>query len=314
MQIQAREIRHSVLLFFILAILPMIFFPSDLGLKFDTSVILYILAELLYFGLVVSLFLDVRRPKAIISASIVCLVFRLSAGIAFAILLVMMSGVKPGAALGAGLWSYKPAILLQTLTAPFILLSFFRLLFDAGRQKSVGRFTIVPLSATEDESTARQEPIRRPAAQSTIIGRPVQPEFADVHAGDFGDAVQYVFDLSAVKFCVLFDAEGLPVAYAGVEPALRDIWAPIGYLLSEQIQSSVARAGDLVLERFHLTLDAYRMHVSSVCDMWLLVGADRNSEELEKVRIGQAVEMIKRIYHQKYIDTQLREVAEESHV
>jgi hypothetical protein len=314
MQVQAREIRHSVLLFFIIAILPMIFFPSDLGLKFDTSVILYISAELLYFGLVVSLFLDDRRPKAIISASILCLVFRLSAGIAFAVLLFMMSGVKPGAALGAGLWSYKPAILLQTLTAPFILLSFLRSHFDAGRLKSVGKFTIVPLSATEDESTARQEPIHRLAAQQTIIGRPVQPEFADAHAGDFGDAVQYVFDLSVVKFCVLFNAEGLPVAYAGAEPALRDIWAPIGCLLSEQIQSSLAKAGDLVLERFHLTLDANRMHVSSVCDMWLLVGADRNSEELEKVRIGQAVEMIRRIYHQKYIDSELREVAEESHV
>ena len=314
MQIQARDIRHCVLFFFIIAILPMIFFPSNLGLKFDTSVILYILAELLYFGLIVSLFLDVRRPKTIISASIACLVFRLSAGIAFAVLLFMMSGVKPGVALGAGLWSYKPAVLLQTLTAPFILLTLLRPFFDTERKRSAGRFTIVPLSATEDESIARQEPVHRPVAQPTIIGRPVQPEFADVHAGDFGDAVQYVFDLSAVKFCVLFDADGLPVAYAGVEPALRDIWAPIGCLLREQIQSGVARAGDLVLERFHLTLDAYRMHVSSVCDMWLLVGADRNSEELEKVRIGQAVAMIERIYHQKYIDTQLREVAEESHV
>ncbi len=314
MQIQAREIRHTVLLFLIVAIIPLIFYPSNLGLGFGISMALYLLLELVYFAVVLTMFLDVPPAKVTASASMICLGFRLCAGFCFGILLLMMNDVGLGVALGAGLQSYKPALLLQTLTAPFILMSLLRILFGIGKREKKGKLTITSISDVTEKEPPRPEPARRNTTRSTVIGLQTHPEPIEVTSMDFDSAVRHVYELSAVKFCVLFDLEGLPVAYAGDKLALRDIWAPVGRLVGDQIQTGLIRAGDLVLEGFDLTLDAYRLHAVFVSDMWLLVGADRQSEELEKVRIGQAVEMIKRIYVKKFVDTIPREVAEESHV
>lgn len=314
MHTQAREVRHTVLLFLIVVVVPLIFFPSNLGLAFGASVAVYILAELLYFGIVTSVFLDFPGARVTVAAAAICLGFRLCAGVAFGILLFLMNGEKPGAAFAAGLWSYKPAVLLQSLTAPFVLLSLLRSIFIPRNSKREGRFTITPLSETIATARAKTETGHHQKPQPVVIGAGAPAEPFEAPANNFDAAIRHVFALSAVKFCVLFDAEGLPVAFAGDEPALRDIWAPTGCLLSTQIQTGLARVGDLVLEGFHLTLDAYRLHMASVCDMWLLVGADRNSEELEKVRMGQAVEMIKKTFHQKYVEIQPTVVAEESHV
>jgi hypothetical protein len=225
-----------------------------------------------------------------------------------------MNDVNLGVALGAGLQAYKPAVLLQTLTTPFILMSLFRIAFGIGKKEKKGKLTISSITDVTDKEPTVPEPVRRHTTKPTVIGLQTRPEPIEVTSMDFDSAVRHVNELSAVKFCVLFDLEGLPVAYAGDKPALRDIWAPIGRLIGEQIQTGLSKAGDLVLEGFDLTLDAYRLHAAFVCDMWLLVAADRQSEELEKVRIGQAVEMIKRIYVKRFVDTIPREVAEESHV
>ncbi len=315
MQAQARDTRHTVLLFLIVVTIPLIFHPSDLGLKLNIPIALYILGELLYSALVATVFLDFPRARIVAAASAVCLGFRLCAGIGFAILLFLMNGVAAGTAFGDGLWSYKPALLLQTLTAPFILLSVFRSIFGIGSSRRAGKLSITPLWEVKREEPVQPEIVNRSNPQKPVAGRRhTEPGAPEPSAHDFNAALQHVFELSAVKFCVLFDGEGLPVGFTGDDMTLRDNWAPIGCLLSQRIQSGLARVGDLVLEGFNLTLDKYRLHMISVCEMWLLVGADRNSEELEKVRIGQAVEMIRRIYHQKYVDLQPTKVAEESHV
>ena len=317
MQVQPQEIRHTALLFLIVAIVPLIFYPNDLGLKFDSSMVLYILGELIYFGLIVYLFMDSPPAKIAITAAVMCLGFRICAGLCFAMLLFLITGVNAGEAFSGGMLLYKPAILLHTLTAPFILLSLFRSYFDLSEKESGSKFAYSPATssqAQEERIPTRPEITNRPHQQPVIIGAAKDVEPVEKSLKDFDSAVKHVFELSAVKFCVLFDNDGLPVAFAGDNLTLRDIWAPIGRLIGEQIQQSLARVGDLVLEGFHLELDAYRLHLNSVCYMWLLVGADRQSEELEKVRMGQAVEMIKRIYHQKYMETEPKQVREETHV
>lgn len=316
MQVQPQEIRHTALLFLIVAIVPLIFYPNDLGLRFDSSMVLYILGELAYFGLIVYLFMDSPPGKVAVTASLMCLGFRISAGLCFSILLFLITGVPIGEAFGGGMWLYKPAILLHTLTAPFILLSLFRTYFELPDKKGSARFAYSPARPEEERVATRPEITTRPAAQPVIIGATKTKEIETVERGhhDFDSAMKHVFDLSAVKFCVLFDDDGLPVAFAGDHLTLRDTWAPIGRLIADQIQGSLGKAGDLVLEGFHLEVDAYRLHLTMVCDMWFLVGADRQSEELEKVRMGQAVEMIKRIYHQKYVEAEPKQVREETHV
>jgi len=318
MQVQPQEIRHTALLFLIIAIVPLIFYPNDLGLELDSSMVLYILVELIYFGLIVYLFMDSPPARIAITASFMCLGFRICAGLCFAILLFLITGVNVGEAFSGGMWLYKPAIMLHTLTTPFILLSLFRTYFNVKEKEEGAKFAYSPASPaqTEEERIPTRPEIatHRQHTQPVIIGAAKDVEPVEKSLKDFDSAVRHVFELSAVKFCVLFDNDGLPVAFAGDDIALRDIWAPIGRLIGEQIQQNLARVGDLVLEGFHLELDAYRLHLASVCEMWLLVGADRQSEELEKVRMGQAVEMIKRIYHQKYMEAEPRQVREETHV
>jgi len=321
MHIQAREIRHTVLLFLIVAIVPLIFFPSDLGLKFGMSLPFYLLLELIYFGTVIAVFLDWRSMKDVIASSFVCLGARLACGIAFGILVMLMNGVNPITAAGAGLWNYKPAVLLHTLTVPFIMLSLIRTYLDS-RNKKTRKISITPVTdkpsdpPDPSESASSIDEMSRVSSQAKpgiVIGR-VKSDLSDSPRFSFDSAVNHVFELSAVKFAILFSEEGLPVSYAGDETVLRDVWAPIGRLLGERVQESLLKAGDFVLQGFDLSLDTFRLHCVLVADMWLLVGADRQSEELEKVRISQSVEMIKRAYDQRYSRSGHKVVPEESYV
>jgi hypothetical protein len=322
MQIQPRETRHAILLLSIVIVLPLIFYPKSLGVGFDMSPVLWVILEFLYFGVVLWTINDDPTPKGLSLSLLICFGFRVCAGFGFAMLLVLMNGVNIGQAFGAGLLGYKPAVILHTLSAPFIMLNIVRSLLGTSSRKVRSRFTITSLSDTATEETsqptqqkAEPEYVRKNPPRGRVI--PMQPPISETVESapkNFDNAVNHVFELSAVRFCVLFDSEGLSVAYAGDDIVHRDVWAPIGRLIGEQVQSSLLKAGDLVLQGFDLSLDTYRLHSVSVCGMWLLVGADRQSEELEKVRINQAVEMIKKAFETKYVDTSLQRVPEEYHV
>jgi len=322
MQIQPRETRHAILLFSIVIVLPLIFYPKSLGVGFDISPVIWVILEFLYFGAVLWTINDDPTPKRLSVSLLVCFGFQISAGIGFAVLLVLMDGENVGQAFGAGLMGYKPAVLLHTLSAPFIMLNILRSLLGTSSKKVRGRFTITPLSETVSEETTpaaqpKVEPeyVRKNPPRGRVIPmQPAMPDMVESASKSFDNAVNHVFELSAVRFCILFDTEGLPVAYAGDDFVHRDVWAPIGRLIGEQLQSSLLKAGDLVLQGFDLSLDTYRLHSVTVCGMWLLVGADRQSEELEKVRINQAVEMIKKTFESKYVDSSQQRVPEEYHV
>lgn len=322
MQVQARETRHTVLLFLIVIVLPLIFYPKNLGVGFDMSPILWIILELIYFGVVLWTINDDPPLKGLAYSLMICFGFRLCAGVGFAVLLVLMNGVGVGTAFASGLSSYKPAVLLHTLSAPFIMLTILKPVLGMAGQKVKSRFSITRLSEVSPSESDQSEPAKNEpeyVTKNPPRGRviPMQPAAADTFESSpksFDHAVDHVFALSAVRFCVLLNNEGLPVAYAGDELVHRDVWAPIGRLLSEQVQSILLRAGDLVLQGFDLSLDTYRLHSVQVCGMWLLVGADRQSEELEKVRINQAVEMIRRTFETKYPDTSSQRAPEECHV
>jgi len=321
MQIQAHETRHTVLLFLIVIVLPLIIYPKNFGVGFDASPVLWVILEFLYFGVVLWTINDDPTAKGLAYSLMICFGFRLCAGVGFAVLLVLMNGVSVGTAFASGLISYKPAVLLHTLSSPFIMLTILKPLLGMSGQKVKSRFSITPLSeSSSTESVGPEQTRHEPeyVSKNPPRGRviPMQPAVDTFESSpkSFDHAVDHVFELSAVRFSVLLDTEGLPVAYAGDELVHRDVWAPIGRLLSEQVQSTLLRAGDLVLQGFDLSLDTYRLHSVQVCGMWLLVGADRQSEELEKVRISQAVEMIKKTFETKYPDASFQRVPEECHV
>jgi hypothetical protein len=324
MELKSRDIRHTVLLFLIVAIVPLLFFPSDLGLRFSMPIVVFMLLELVYYGAVITAFLGWQSARRVTVPVFITLGFRYSAGLVFAVLLFLMNGTPIGDAFSAGLWSYKPAVLLHSLTAPLILMSIFRIAFGAKDSLRVSKLTVTPFRRDENAPGVAEEMAagagdrttsRTNAGSGAVIGLGQRTaELRDPAPSGFDVAMRHVFELSAVKFAILIDREGLPVAFAGDDSVLRDVWSPIGRLLSEQIQSSLLRVANVVLEGFDLSLDAFRVHSVSVCGMWLLVGADRKSEELEKVRINQAVAMIKRTYEEKYSQTGLRKSPEESYV
>jgi hypothetical protein len=319
MELNVREIRHTILLFLIVAIVPLIFFPSDLGLRFGIPLLVYILAELIFYGSVVFIFLNSPPIRNVVIAAALSVGIRLLVGTVFAVLLFLMKGLSPGDAFVSGLWMYKPALLLHTLTTPFVLMSIFRIMFE-NEKEAAGKITITPyrdslkeIKPASDLGEIKHDAAGRPSAPRIVIGQPTVEQSETIPKG-FDAATKHVCELSAVKFAVLIDADGLPVAFSGDEPASRDIWSSIGRLITEQVQSSLQRTSNVILQAFDLSLDTFRIHATEVCGMWLLVCADRNSEELEKVRMNQAADMIKRTYEQKYIDASEKKILEESYV
>ncbi len=294
MQVSSHEYRHAALMAAIVAVVPLIFYPNSLGLGLKLSPFLFLLLELVYYWAVFAVFLKgVEFANIFISGSI-CFFSRLVIGVIFAILVMGMYGTGIKEAFAAGIYRYMPAMVLQVISFPFILMP---ILKASMPPKSEKKARLVMQSSLE----AKEKPARPPAenmADRKIIG--YKAAVADKPFAGFDEALKYVGELAAVRFALLIDHQGLPLSFYGDNLSLRSLWSAIGVYLVEKINEPLKRAGNYNLEGFELTLDLYRIHVVRVDNLYLLVAAEKSSGDSEKVRVAQAAVMVRKIYQERY--------------
>lgn len=294
MQISSQEYRHAALMAAIVAVVPLIFFPNSLGLGLKLSPFLFLLLELVYYWAVFAVFLKgVEFANIFISGSI-CFFARLSIGVIFAILVMGMYGTGFKEAFAAGIYRYMPAMLLQVISFPFILMPILKRYMQPKSEKKAR--LVVQTSAEVEEKQTKS--VKTDMADRKIIG--YKATVAEKPFTGFDEALKYVGELAAVRFAILIDYQGLPVSFYGENLSLRNLWSAIGVYLVEKINEPLRRAGNYNLEGFELTLDLYRMHVVRIDSLYLLVAAEKSSGDSEKVRVSQAAGMIKKIYQERY--------------
>jgi hypothetical protein len=120
MEWSIRDTRHVVLIALIVAALPMLIYPNDFGVTFQMSMFWYTLLELTYY-FSVGLILNRRRSVAYTAiAAVLTLTSRLVLSAAFLLMLMVLEQMPTSQALTNAFDIFKPAILLFSVTAPFL--------------------------------------------------------------------------------------------------------------------------------------------------------------------------------------------------
>jgi len=178
MKISAQEYRHAGLMTAIIAVVPLIFFPNELGLKINIKPLPFFLIELAYYWIIFTVLLKGAAFKGVFISGTICFFTRLAIGVVFAFLVAGMHGTALKAALVAGIYQYKPAMFLQVISLPFILLPILKLYFGS-EKASKPHFVMQPLGA-EKEKTASKAVKAESMAGRKIIGLKINPEINTV--------------------------------------------------------------------------------------------------------------------------------------
>ncbi len=306
MALSGRDIRHLALVTFIMAALPMLVFPHTLGFEFEMTLFLYVVLELVYYtgvSLVRNSRLELRSR---FSAAGLYLMGRLLLSFVLFLYLLVMEDVSAGTAWLSAFSTYRPALLLFSLTTPFLFGSTIQtMLGGTARRNRIRR--VQPAARQIITSNTQRMP-----SQASLSGyRPAEPEDAkssnELMARSFDDAVQHIGGYSGVQCAMLLDEEGLPVAGWSRGQFSPEDWAALARLLIEQVSGTCVRGGVEQVEMVEFRAGQQRFYLYRVADMWLMSIADSASDELEKIRVHQAADMITRRCQERYAHVYMTE-------
>ena len=296
MALSVRDTRHIFLVCLIIAALPMLVYPNLLGFDIGLSGPLYFLCEIAYFfGVAFSLNRDRSVVNGLLSAAII-FAGRLSLSLIFCVYLLVMERVPFSDAVADGFLEFRPAVFLFSLTAPFVFGSFTRGILGIRNR----RFT----KGNQDRKIIDGSP--RPVQSYTQAPEPIHNYHAPARSASeyfsrtFNEAVAHVGQYSGVQCAMLIDAEGLPVAAWSRGNYNQEMWGALSRKLVDEIASTCAMGGAANPVSLEFKSGNERFLLQRVADMWLVSIADAASDELEKIRVSQAVEMVTRHLQERY--------------
>lgn len=302
MGLSIRDVRQIVLVTLIIAILPMLVYPNSLGLDFNLNLVWYLCLELIYFWAIAAFVFRWKSAMSTVGAALLYMVGRMLLSTTLVLFLLVLERTTFAAALNHAFGSFRPALLLYSLSAPFLYNSTIKVLFVDSPLKTVIRRSITPAlhSATPGKITGR--------ITGKIIGRPetaVPASTPPRNPGEylnrtFDDAVRHIGGYSGVLCAMLIDGEGLPVAGWNRGEYDQEMWGAYAKKITEDLEETNLRAGSSRLENLEFTSGEQRFSLVRVADMWLLAIADAASDELEKIRMHQAAEMIVRHCQERF--------------
>jgi len=303
---------------FLLLVVPLLVFPTQFGLPLARASVLTVLLEAVYYVVMTLLFgREVTFGKALSTAGF-CLLYRYSLGVLFGCGVALFFAVGWSAAMQIGVFSYLPAVLLQTIAAPFVL-----------------RPLLGPVSS--DRRTARPEPREFAARESASTGLTsisvsrekgvytesqtlrVQPEaearrqFVQTHEpggssvpqselNGFERATRYIGEHGSVFLAAVVDNEGLLLSNFKRGSIESEDWAPLALLFFDANRRVLNRATRSLgtPEKLDVLLKDTRILMAREAIFSLMVVAERNSDESLQIRFNQAMEMVRRYVAERF--------------
>ncbi len=302
-----KNIRRLILLLsLVLVAVPMVLFPHRLGISFSGGSALFLLYEMIFYGVVLYAFRRDARLSTLMVGAALTLVYRLVLGAAFGVTIIIMYSLDSSIAFSLGMAKYMPGIILQVLAAPFVLRPVY-----LGMAASLS-----PVSEPHYRRGARREVIGEASAVTTPSLRenlisPAAPAGRSETASpntpagsddnQFDRAMAYLGESGAVRMALLVDLEGLPLARFNRSPEEPEDWAPYALVSLERNCNFAAWNGQQELpERVDVGFRSQRLLIRRIDRLILMLVTEPNVDETIHIRIAQAADMIRKYMNERY--------------
>jgi hypothetical protein len=305
----AGVVRQILLLTGCLIVLPLAFYPKQLGFPpFDLNPAAGLLEWVFYVGVFTVASSQLAFSTRIVAAGFT-VVYRLLIGALVGTLVSMVHGRPWGPTTAELMWSYPLSLIPQILIAPLVLRPLWERLLGSStypdKLRRLRRHSAQTVKPAAGAVASRRGVGFAPSAGSTSAARPAGQRAlaAAMRSSEpsLDDAVSYVGEYSGVRMCWIVDDEGLPLAvwqrqqYTGDA----DFWAPVSIEMVDFHRRRLSAVEPCLPARVEVRTDQGRLIIESVSDLWLGVLTDAESDDLIGVRLNRACEMIARHFHEQ---------------
>jgi predicted regulator of Ras-like GTPase activity (Roadblock/LC7/MglB family) len=292
------EIRGVLLLSLFIMVVPLVFFPNDLGLRMDMPFFLLSTFELGWYVVILIILFSKASVLRVFLLAFLILLYRFSVGIGFGLFLVAMFSLDLSFSLKSGIHQYLPSVLLQAVMSPFILKSSFEMLTRRpGRRKKVSESPEETIPESPSAFLQTQTPKPR-GDQMKVTSSTEEKDRAQ--SADLENALHYLREYSGVKGALLVDDEGLVVACDRSSDLDPETFASLAVSLKQANDLFLKRINEKGLERIGIHTPDLWISLNQILSFTLVIVAHRHTDELLSVRISQATGMIKKHLEQRY--------------
>ncbi len=116
----------------------------------------------------------------------------------------------------------------------------------------------------------------------------------------FQTALEYLDEYRGIKGAVIFDIEGLVVGWIGQEKFDAEFFSALALLMLDQVNNVLIRLNENHSQSVTIRTNDSWITFKVIGSFVLAVNAEGNTDKLLKVRIEQAIEMIKTHLKDKY--------------
>jgi hypothetical protein len=276
----------------------MLVYPNTLGLEFNLGMFWYICLELLAFFGIATLLNRQRSRSGNVATAFIYLIGRFILSTILFFFLLIMERASSALATDYAYSDFKPALLLFSLTAPFLFNSTAKGFFPEPVRNKKGKL----VRQKESSVNGRPTPAPQIIGQSEVMTAPMpsQRSGGEYFDRSFSDAVEHIGSYSGVLCAMLIDSEGLPVASWDRGNCDLDMWGGLARKMIDEMDLVNLKAGSGPIDHVEFISGGKRFYLHKAMDMWLLSIADAASDELEKIRVNQAAEMVQRHCSEKF--------------
>ncbi len=315
-----KDTMQFVLLSMILLMVPMFIFPARFGLELGFGSIAYSLIEIVFYSVVFYFIRPSGTMLQLFQGVGLAFLYRIVMGSVFGLLIAIMYSVDFSVAMILGVSRYLPGVFIHILVAPFMIKPFF-LAITSERPERPQPYTRErpPTRAAVDrqvKSTIRPGVANRRSRATAEISSIDSGVGTSVgfDTNGFERAVKYLGEHHAVKLAMVVDGEGLTLATFKRGEIDPEQWAPFSLLFQESNEGVLSRkVENTKLDQLRLSFHDSRIEITNIKDFSLFVLSDREDDDLLKIRIVQATEIIRKYSSERYGNL-LSAVMEEQHV
>lgn len=293
----------------VLVVIPMVIFPNLLGLPLLTASTIYMLYEVVFYGVVLYFFNRDVSLSTLLMGSAVTLVYRLCLGAVFGLSIMVMRDLNSSVSFSLGMSRYLPALLLHIAAAPFIVRPIYENLIDnmnssSRRRQPRVREQMIVTPEKQSEATVESRQSHMPEESAPLASTNFYhegPTASGEEANVMEKAVHYIGESASVKMALLVDDEGLTLARFNRSAEDYELWAPLALILEKdnrEIVNKYSRMG--APTKIDIVTRQARLIFRRVDHVTLMVMADKTTDETIHIRIAQAVDMISKYMSERY--------------
>jgi len=319
MELTSRMINRTILMSLIILVIPMVTFPSLLGTELAKASLTAFLIELVVYAVLIFFIRSQANLVQLIQTAGVCLIYRLILGTIFGLLISVMYAMSVTVSVPLGLISYLPAVILQVVATPFILLPIIDQIIPSSRRRlavqppTPGIDISMTIQTGSSQNTVAQS--KRPSEAGTVTKNeiPLGLKRTTIHTASplvreltgFDRATRYLGEDGSVQLVAVVDREGLLISNFYRGEIVAEDWAPLAILFGDTTATVLDRAKLGSADKFDILVNDKHIVVVDVEGFKMMVVAERRGDDLLGVRINQGIEMIRKYIEERY--SKLRE-------